>query len=246
VRVRIVDSGSPALHGSDASAADFSINRAGGDLEGPVVVPGSIAVSPNPVVRGASATLTATVSDALTGGGTVSAAEWSFGISGPLPAGSGTAMTGSFGSASVGVSLVLDTQSFVLGSQKLWVRGQDAAGNWGTASALTVQVNGTGAASVADGTTVTFLAQNAPNPATAGGTTTIRFGLARGGAVALDVFDPQGRRVRRLASGAFPAGLHQAAWDGRDDHGAPLGAGLYFYRLSTPEGRFEKRMALLP
>jgi hypothetical protein len=245
VRVTILDDGTPAFHGADASNADFTLNRAGGDLEGPVVVPGSIAVNPNPVVRGTNATLSATVSDANTGGGTVSQAEWSFGPT-PAPAGSGTAMNGSFGTTSVAVSLLLDTQYFTLGSQKLWVRARDTAGIWGVASALTAQVNGTGTTGVDGVPAVSFLAQNAPNPAAAGARTTIRFGLARGGDIALDVFDTQGRRVRRLANGAFPAGVHQAAWDGRGDDGGRLGAGLYFYRLTTPEGRFEKRLALLP
>ena len=129
-------------------------------------------------------------------------------------------------------------------SRLLWVRGRDAAGNWGPASALDVLVNGTGTTDVAGGIpAVAFLGQNAPNPAT--GATTIAFGLPRAGAVELDVFDTQGRLVKRLAEGAFPAGVHQARWDGRDQSGARLGAGLYFYRLVTPEGRFEKRLALV-
>ena len=243
VRVRISDDGSPSFRASDPSAADFTINRGGGDVEGPAVVPGSIAVNPNPVVRGTSAALTATVSDANTGGGVVDAAEWSFGPT-PAAAGSGTPMNGVYGATSVAVSLVLNTQYFVLGPQKLWVRGHDAAGNWGAASSLDVQVNGTGTSGVGEVPAVSFLSQNAPNPAGAG--TTIRFGLARSGAIALDIFDAQGRRVRRLASGSFAAGLHQASWDGRNDAGSRVGAGIYFYRLSTPEKNFEKRLALLP
>ncbi len=243
VRIRLVDNGTPSLRAADASLANFTINVSGNDAAGPVVVAGSIAANPNPVVRGVNMTLSATVSDALTGGAAVDAAEWSFGPS-PAPAGSGTAMTGAFGTASVAVSLVIDTQYFVLGNQKLWVRGHDAAGNWGPASMLQVQVNGTGTTAVGDGVpAVAFLGQNAPNPAA--GPTTIAFGLPRGGAVTLEVFDPQGRMVRRLAEGEFQAGVHQARWDGRDQNGSRLGAGLYFYRLVTPDGSFQKRMALL-
>ncbi len=247
VRVRLSDDGSPVLRGVDASDADFTINRAGGDIEGPVVVAGSIALSRNPVVRGQSDTLTATVSDATTGGAGVAAAEWSTGPA-AAAAGSGTAMSGAFGATTVAVSAPLDAQTpyFVLGAQQLWVRGRDAAGNWGAAAALPVQVNGTGATGLGGLPVVTFLSQSAPNPVLGGSSTSIQFGLAHGGAVALDVFDAQGRRVRRLEAGTLPPGLHETRWDGRDDSGARLGAGLYFYRLVTRDGRFLKRLVLLP
>lgn len=73
----------------------------------------------------------------------------------------------------------------------------------------------------------------APNPFRAG--TTIRYALARAGAVDLAVFDAQGRRVRTLASGPRPAGPASAAWDGTSDAGAPAEPGVYFVRLVTPD-----------
>src|SRR6185295_5324830 len=93
VRIKIVDDGAPSLGMTDASVADFTINLSGNDATGPVVVPGSIASNPNPIVRGNNITLTATVTDANSGGAAVDAAEWSFGPS-AAAAGSGTAMTG--------------------------------------------------------------------------------------------------------------------------------------------------------
>jgi len=194
-------------------------------------------------VRGVDMTLSATVTDALTGGAAVDSAEWSFGPA-PAAAGNGWPMGGTFGTPTVNVSLLIDTDPFILGTHKLWVRGRDEHGNWGAASSLELLVNGTGTTDVAGGVpAVAFLGQNAPNPAV--GATTIAFGLPRAGVIALDVFDTQGRLVKRLADGAFPAGVHQLRWDGRDQGGARLGAGLYFYRLVTPEGRFEKRMAMV-
>jgi len=243
VRIQLVDDGAPSLRAADASAADFTINVDGGDVVGPVVVSGSIAASTNPVVRGVDMTLSATVTDALTGGAAVDSAEWSFGPS-PAVAGNGWPMGGTFGTVSVNASLLIDTDPFILGTHKIWVRGRDAHGNWGAAGSLELLVNGTGTTDVGGGVpAIAFLGQNAPNPAA--GPTTIAFGLPRAGAVSLDVFDTQGRLVKRLADGAFPAGVHQLRWDGRDQTGARLGAGLYFYRLITPDGRFEKRMALL-
>ncbi|MGH7729870.1 MAG: FlgD immunoglobulin-like domain containing protein, partial [Candidatus Eiseniibacteriota bacterium] len=243
VRVRVLDDGAPALSASDASDASFALDRTGGDTQGPVVVAGSIAADPNPIQRPAPATLGARISDQNTGSSNVAAAEWSIGPS-PAPAGNGTAMSGAFGGPAADVTAALDTGPFELGTRKLWVRGRDDQGNWGPASALDVQVNGSGTTGVDGGTpAVAFLAQNAPNPAA--GPTTIAFGLTRPGEIMLDVFDTQGRHVMRLAEGPFAAGVHRATWDGRTPGGAPLHAGLYFYRLVTPEGRFEKRLSLI-
>ena len=104
--------------------------------------------------------------------------------------------------------------------------------------------NGAGVAGVGNGTpTVTFLAQNAPNPFAA--RTNIRFGITRAGHVELSIYDLQGRRMRGLVSGTLGAAMHQIDWDGRDDSGARVGAGVYPYRLMTPTGRFDRRLIVL-
>jgi hypothetical protein len=242
VRVHVTDNGSPALSATDASDASFTLNRAGGDGQGPLVVAGSMAASPNPIVRPQNATLTASVSDATTGAGTVAAAEWSIGAA-PAPAGSGTAMNGGFGSTTVDVSATLSTASFDPGANKLWVRGQDNQGNWGPASALQVQVNGSGVAGVGGTPSVAYLGQNAPNPFAA--RTHIRFGLPEAGRVELSIYDLQGRRLRSLLSGTMSAAQHEIDWDGRDESGARVGAGVYLYRLSTDAGRFDRRLIVL-
>jgi hypothetical protein len=241
VRVRIVDDGSPALSGTDASDAAFSIQRAGGDTQGPVVVAGSIECAPNPIIRGNSATLSARVSDQLTGGGAVTAAQWTYGdVPAPAHGGPGGTMSGAFGAVTVDVSGTISTDQFFTGPRKLWVRARDAAGNWGPWAALALLVNGADPVAVGDVPATSFLAQNAPNPFGAG--TAISFGLARGGDVALDIFDTQGRLVRRLVRGALPAGPHVAAWDGADDSGARVPPGIYSCRLVAAGERFEKRL----
>ncbi|MCA9754622.1 MAG: proprotein convertase P-domain-containing protein [Candidatus Eisenbacteria bacterium] len=74
------------------------------------------------------------------------------------------------------------------------------------------------------------LAQNEPNPLH--DTTTIGFSLAHGDIpVELDIIDVSGRIVRSLARETLPAGEYNRVWDGRDDLGNPVGAGVYFYRL---------------
>lgn len=50
------------------------------------------------------------------------------------------------------------------------------------------------------------------------------------------VVDLRGRTVRILHSGPLARGVTSLAWDGRGDGGQPLGAGVYFVRLSTAVG----------
>lgn len=69
----------------------------------------------------------------------------------------------------------------------------------------------------------------APNPFRAA--TELSYTLAAGADIRLEVFDLAGRRVRTLASGRATAGAHRFAWDGRDDGGLALAAGVYLARL---------------
>src|SRR4029077_3938834 len=78
------------------------------------------------------------------------------------------------------------------------------------------------------------LAMLGPNPLSAcDGTSAVRFALGAGSppsaAARLDVFDAQGRRGRGLFSGVIARGEYRTAeWNGRDDDGHSVGAGLYF------------------
>jgi aminopeptidase N len=69
----------------------------------------------------------------------------------------------------------------------------------------------------------------APNPFNP--RTTVRFSLPRDVEVRLDLHDAAGRLVAVLAEGAFPAGEHGVAWDGRDRHGRAAASGTYYARL---------------
>jgi hypothetical protein len=89
----------------------------------------------------------------------------------------------------------------------------------------------------------TALLQNVPNPFNP--TTTIRFDLAAPADIRLDIYSVRGARIRTLATGAHSAGSHAVAWDGRNDRGAQVASGVYFYRLVA--GRFAetRKMVLL-
>jgi hypothetical protein len=69
-----------------------------------------------------------------------------------------------------------------------------------------------------------------PNPFRAG--TVLSYYVPAGGATTLRLFDAGGSVVRTLFEGSRPVGPGAIAWDGRDDRGATLPAGVYFYRLS--------------
>lgn len=88
-----------------------------------------------------------------------------------------------------------------------------------------------------------ILAQNVPNPAR--GDTRIGFVLPGAAHVEVAVFDVAGRLVRTLTDRRMESGAHSVAWDALDRAGRPVPAGVYYYRLSTPEGARTKRMTLI-
>jgi hypothetical protein len=77
-----------------------------------------------------------------------------------------------------------------------------------------------------------------PNPAS--GSVRISFRLARAGPAGLDIYGLRGERVRTLVHDIRAAGPHMVTWDGRDDEGRRVPAGVYFYRLES-DGRSARR-----
>ena len=69
----------------------------------------------------------------------------------------------------------------------------------------------------------------APNPFSA--VTGIRLALGRAGPVRIRIHDTSGRLVRVLDQASRPAGEHTVAWDGRDEAGRKVGAGIYWVRV---------------
>ena len=73
---------------------------------------------------------------------------------------------------------------------------------------------------------------NYPNPFNPA--TTIEFALPRREPVRIVVYDLLGRSVRELTNATLEPGRHSISWDGRDDHGRQVAAGMYIYRLLVP------------
>ncbi|MBD3371021.1 T9SS type A sorting domain-containing protein [Candidatus Fermentibacteria bacterium] len=70
----------------------------------------------------------------------------------------------------------------------------------------------------------------------------IRFSVPRAGNVKLTVYDLSGRLVRTLVDGDMSAASHSIVWDGCDQSGNELGAGVYFCRLETSEGTLTQKL----
>ncbi|NNF05670.1 MAG: T9SS type A sorting domain-containing protein, partial [Candidatus Eisenbacteria bacterium] len=60
--------------------------------------------------------------------------------------------------------------------------------------------------------------------------------------VSLEVFDVQGRRVTRVKHGLLGEGSHRLSWDGKDNAGREVSAGIYLYRLVTSDAVQVKRV----
>jgi flagellar hook assembly protein FlgD len=69
----------------------------------------------------------------------------------------------------------------------------------------------------------------APNPTDGAGIVT--FALPRSGHAHLAMYSLDGRRIRLLADRDYEAGTQHVAWDGTDDHGNRMAAGIYFLKL---------------
>jgi glucose/arabinose dehydrogenase len=87
------------------------------------------------------------------------------------------------------------------------------------------------------------LHQSSPNPFS--DQTALRFDLPVASKVDLVIYDVRGRLVRRaIDNRTMPAGRHGWVWNGKSDAGASVGAGIYFYRLQTPQYSATKKTVI--
>ena len=84
----------------------------------------------------------------------------------------------------------------------------------------------------------------APNPFNP--STTIYFQVPEAGEVSLVVYSLAGQVVRKLIPGrTLKAGIYDVFWEGRDEQGRPVAAGVYFYRLRAGDRALVRKMTLL-
>ena len=87
------------------------------------------------------------------------------------------------------------------------------------------------------------LQQNYPNPFNP--ETHIVYQLAEPGRVELRVYNLLGEAVRTLVDQYQGSGRHELVWNGRNESGKPLAAGIYMYKLMAAEHREMRKMVLI-
>jgi hypothetical protein len=87
------------------------------------------------------------------------------------------------------------------------------------------------------------LQQNYPNPFNA--TTAVSFGLTTTSRARLAIANSLGVTVRTLLDQTLTAGPYRISWDGKDDAGRDVSAGVYFCQLITEGGERRIKMLLL-
>jgi flagellar hook assembly protein FlgD len=88
-----------------------------------------------------------------------------------------------------------------------------------------------------------FLHQNYPNPFNP--TTTINYDLPEQAQVTLSIYNLLGKQIKTLVNQSQDAGNKIAMWDGTDDLGRQVSAGVYLYQIQAGEFSQTRKMLLL-
>lgn len=73
---------------------------------------------------------------------------------------------------------------------------------------------------------------------------TLVFTLATPADIVVGVYDVSGRLVRQMTRAPMTAGSHHDEWDGRDDSGRAVAAGIYFIRLQRGHDVLTQKVAI--
>ncbi|GEM_PF-1364330 len=87
------------------------------------------------------------------------------------------------------------------------------------------------------------LGQNIPNPFNA--TCAVPFTVAEDSRVTIKVFDINGHSIATLLDGEVTSGVHRAIWNGTDDFGRSVPAGIYLCRMEAGSFVATRRMLLV-
>ena len=133
-------------------------------------------------------------------------------------------------------SFTWDAPALAPGLHVVEARAQSSRGFWTEAfgvDTLTVE-GGTDAPVVAVAPELALLPVR-PNPVRSD-EAVVRFTLPRETRARVTIHDVGGARLCTLFDGAAGAGVRTARWDGRDDAGRALPAGVYLVRLESADG----------
>ncbi len=90
-----------------------------------------------------------------------------------------------------------------------------------------------------------ILGSNYPNPFRVSTRTIIPYSVTEAGGVRLAIYDMLGRKLRTLVDDSQALGTKLASWDGRDERGDVLPAGMYTYRLETAAGIVSRTLTIV-
>ena len=88
-----------------------------------------------------------------------------------------------------------------------------------------------------------LFAANFPNPFNP--KTTISFNLPVSGQVSIEIFNVLGQKVKSFANASLEAGKNSVVWEGKDDKGAAVSSGIYFYKIKSDAGEITNKMLLV-
>ncbi len=88
-----------------------------------------------------------------------------------------------------------------------------------------------------------FTLTNYPNPFNP--STMLEWNLCKSNMVTINIYSLTGQKIRTLLSGFQVAGKHQMQWDGKDDGGKNVAAGIYFARLKAGTHSALRKLILL-
>ena len=87
------------------------------------------------------------------------------------------------------------------------------------------------------------ISDNYPNPFNP--STIISYNLPKDSHVNISIFDVLGRKVKTLTNQHMKAGKNKVQWNGENDHGKLLAAGVYIYKILSGGYNQSKKMILV-
>lgn len=143
--------------------------------------------------------------------------------------------------------------SFLVGKGGRWIVFRDSVTARYTIDPCSVNVSGLNFVGTSDVREVVSektvlpeafsLDQNYPNPFNPN--TMIRFSLPQDCWVKLEVYNLLGQKVKTLVDQMLLAGTKEVVWDGKNQAGALVSSGIYFYRIQTKDFTDIKKMVLV-
>lgn len=221
-KMAVEDSGTPPMTGSDL-VCPFTVNNAGSDKIGPIVVPGSILMSPNPAVTGSPIVVDAIIDDTYRGSSNIAAAELHIDDPSPTPGVNGTAMSAKDGSFNTPTETVTFSgpHNTTTGTHKLTLFGKDSSGNWGPKLDFSFNTNpkGVGLGSISGKVKDKATGTGIPNAVVVANDTGT--GNQKGSAIA----DSNGQYTIPIPAGTYDAGASATGYQPNQKNGIVVTAG---------------------